>query len=92
LSSWKIENLGLCIKRSLQNAAGNINTPQELFTAIQDIWMSFTVDYIQNLYTDKVCRQSDGLRQAKDDYQGCHDISQHLYYHQPYIKFPHHTM
>jgi hypothetical protein len=27
-----IENLGLCIKRSLQNAAGNINTPQELFT------------------------------------------------------------
>jgi hypothetical protein len=76
--------LGLCIKRSLQNAAGNINTPQELLTAIQDIWMSFTVD--------KVCRQSDGLRQAKDDYQGCHDISQHLYYHQPYIKFPHHTM
>ena len=34
-----IENLWLRIKRSLQNAAGNINTPQELFTAIQDIWM-----------------------------------------------------
>jgi hypothetical protein len=51
-----IENLGLCIKRSLQNAAGNINTPQELFTAIQDIWMSFTVDYIQNLYTSIPCR------------------------------------
>jgi hypothetical protein len=28
-----IENVWLCIKRSLQNAAGNINTPQELFTA-----------------------------------------------------------
>jgi hypothetical protein len=73
----------LRIKRSLQNAAGNINTHQELFTAIQDIWMNFTVDYIQ---------KSDGLKRAKDDYQGCHDISQHLYYHQPYIKFPHHTM
>jgi hypothetical protein len=59
-----IENLWIRIKRSLQNAAGNINTPQELFTAIQDIWMN----------------------------QGCHDISQHLYYHQPYITFPHHTM
>jgi hypothetical protein len=35
----------LRIKRSLQNAAGNINTPQELFTAIQDIWMNFSVDY-----------------------------------------------
>ena len=34
-----------------ENAAGKINTPQELFTAIQDIWMNFTVDYIQNLYT-----------------------------------------
>ena len=46
-----IENVWLCIKRSLQNAAGNINTPQERFTAIQDISMNFTVDYIQNLYT-----------------------------------------
>jgi hypothetical protein len=46
-----IENVGLRIKRSLQNAAGNISTPEELFTAIQDIWMNFTVDYIQNLYT-----------------------------------------
>jgi hypothetical protein len=46
-----IENLRLRIKRSLQNGAGNINTPQELFTAIQNIWMNFTVDYIQNLYT-----------------------------------------
>jgi hypothetical protein len=46
-----IENVWLRIKRSLQNAAGNINTPEELFTAIQDIWMNFTVDYIQNLYT-----------------------------------------
>jgi hypothetical protein len=46
-----IENLWLRIKRSLQNAAGNINTPQELFTAIQDIWMNFTVDYIKNIYT-----------------------------------------
>jgi hypothetical protein len=27
------------VNGSLQNAAGNINTPQELFTAIQDIWM-----------------------------------------------------
>jgi hypothetical protein len=45
-----IENLWLRIKSSLQNTAGNINTPQELFTVIQDIWMSFTVDYIQNLY------------------------------------------
>jgi hypothetical protein len=53
-----IENLWLRIKRSLQNAAGNINTPQELFTAIQDIWMSFTVDYIQNLYTSIPCRMS----------------------------------
>jgi hypothetical protein len=35
-----IENLWLRIKRSLQNSAGNINTPQELFTAIQDIWMN----------------------------------------------------
>jgi hypothetical protein len=43
--------LWLRIKRSLQNAAGSINTPQKLFTAIQDIWMNFTVDYIQNLYT-----------------------------------------
>jgi hypothetical protein len=32
-----IENVWLRIKRSLQNAAGNINTLQELFTAIQDI-------------------------------------------------------
>ena len=39
-----IENLWLRIKRSLQNAAENINTPQELFTAIHDIWMNFTVD------------------------------------------------
>jgi transposase len=46
-----IENVWLRIKRLLQNAAGNINTPQELFIAIQDIWMNFTVDYIQNLYT-----------------------------------------
>jgi hypothetical protein len=46
-----IENVWLRIKRSLQNATGNINTPQELFTAIHDIWMNFTVDYIQNLYT-----------------------------------------
>jgi hypothetical protein len=46
-----IDNLWLRIKRSLQNAAGNINTPQELFTAIQDILMNFTVDNIQNLYT-----------------------------------------
>ena len=30
-------NLWLRIKRSLQNAAGSINTPQKLFTAIQDI-------------------------------------------------------
>jgi hypothetical protein len=51
-----IENLWLRIKRLLQNAAGNINTPQELFTAIQDIWMNFTVDYIQNLYTSIPCR------------------------------------
>jgi hypothetical protein len=42
-----IENVWLRIKRSLQSAAGNINTPQELFTAIQDIRMNFTVDYIQ---------------------------------------------
>jgi hypothetical protein len=46
-----IENVWLRIKKSLQNAAGNINTPQELFTAFQDIWMNFTVDYIPNLYT-----------------------------------------
>jgi hypothetical protein len=46
-----VSKVWLRIKRSLQNAAGNINTPQELFTAIQDIWMNFTVDYIQNLYT-----------------------------------------
>jgi hypothetical protein len=44
-----IENLWVRIKSSLQNTAGNINTPQELFTVIQDIWMSFTVNYIQNL-------------------------------------------
>jgi hypothetical protein len=91
----------------MHSGAGNINTPQELFIANPDIWMNFTVDYIQNLYTsiprvwilqlcgpdgqghchlenDKVCRQNDGLKRAKDDYQGCHDISQHLYYHQPY--------
>jgi hypothetical protein len=34
------------------------------------------------LKNDKVCRQIDGLKRAKDDNQGCHDISQHLYYHQ----------
>jgi hypothetical protein len=51
-----IENVWLRIKRSLQNAAGSINTPQELFTAIQDIWMTFTVDYIQNLYTSIIRR------------------------------------
>ena len=45
------ENVWLRIKRSVQNVAGSINTPQELFTAIRDIWMNFSVDYIQNLYT-----------------------------------------
>jgi hypothetical protein len=44
-----------------------------------------------HLGNDKVCRQNDGLKRVKDDYQGCHDISQHLYYHQPYIKFPRHN-
>ena len=45
------ENVWLRIKRSVQNVAGSINTPRELFTAIRDIWMKFSVDYIQNLYT-----------------------------------------
>ena len=50
---WKF---GALHQEIATNAAGNINTPQELFTAIQDIWMSFTVDYIQNLYTSIPCR------------------------------------
>ena len=29
----------------------SINSPLELFTAIQDIWMNFTVDYIQSLHS-----------------------------------------
>lgn len=45
-----IENVWLRIKRSLQRTAQNINNPQELFAAIEAIWVELTVDYIRNLY------------------------------------------
>ena len=45
-----IENLWLRIKQKLQNNAINIRTPQELFAAILDVWVSFTPEYVQNLY------------------------------------------
>ena len=45
-----IENLWLRIKRSLQNRAANVRTPEELFAAITDIWTSFEPDYIKTLY------------------------------------------
>lgn len=51
-----IESLWFHNKRSLQNTVYNINTPKELFTAIKDIWINFTVDYILNLYNSIPCR------------------------------------
>ena len=45
-----IENIWRRIKRELQNTAQNINTPDELFHAIHDLWISYQQQYIQNLY------------------------------------------
>lgn len=45
-----IENVWLTIKRKLQFRVNEINTVDDLYAKISEIWTSFSVDYIQSLY------------------------------------------
>jgi hypothetical protein len=44
------ENVWLHIKRAIQPIAGNINTENGLIAAIQRVWESLPVNYIQGFY------------------------------------------
>ena len=46
-----IENVWLTIKRKLQHRTEMINSVNELYDNIFDIWTSLTLEYIQSLYT-----------------------------------------
>ena len=45
-----IKNLWLLLKRKLQTRVGRIESKDDLFREIQDIWTGITVDYVRSLY------------------------------------------